>query len=399
MEPPPDEEEEEPPSAQESSYSRQSRHEEQSENTEPAEMTALRLELSTLSTSHASIQSTLHLLQTQLNDLKRVNNELQEENESYNILLRERTMSGQFDIMRTAGNASGEVDDDDDAEEMDGVISPVEEDRSGRPVTTRSRSTLDVVLEEIPSPAAALRREGSPSSRNSKRSRRGAVRTGSPVLRGESLADLPVAGPGLDLAAELGRAVNKDILEGRVDAPQYIPPHPTTKVDPAEVQSALVYTWFQSVLLTPIQICAPRLRPSKTRIKRCRFTRQRSLTESSLKRVSSMFWQPITNPNPNLDGKDLWPGYPSNPNQNRELYLLSSHLGRTLSRHIHRIQKPLQSVPLTRDKCLNQPPRAWLNQRLPPQPLHPRRQTWTRPQRMPPRKRGRGEVCPWTGKV
>ena len=41
---------------------------------EPAEMTALRLELSTLSTSYNSLQSTLVLLQTQPNDLKRVNN-------------------------------------------------------------------------------------------------------------------------------------------------------------------------------------------------------------------------------------------------------------------------------------------------------------------------------------
>ena len=66
-------------------------------------MTALKLELSTLSTSHTSLQSTLHLLQTQLNDLKRVNRELQEENESYNILLREKTLSGQFDILRMGG--------------------------------------------------------------------------------------------------------------------------------------------------------------------------------------------------------------------------------------------------------------------------------------------------------
>lgn len=60
-------------------------------------MTALRLELSTLATSHASLQSTLVLLQTQLADLKRVNNELQEDNESYMILLREKTLSGRFD--------------------------------------------------------------------------------------------------------------------------------------------------------------------------------------------------------------------------------------------------------------------------------------------------------------
>lgn len=60
----------------------------QAESYEPAEMTALRLELSTLGTSHASLQNTLQLLQAELVDLKRVNHELQDENESYNILLR-----------------------------------------------------------------------------------------------------------------------------------------------------------------------------------------------------------------------------------------------------------------------------------------------------------------------
>jgi hypothetical protein len=44
---------------------------------ETPETTALKLELSTLSTSHGSLQSTLQLLQTQLSELQRVNKELQ----------------------------------------------------------------------------------------------------------------------------------------------------------------------------------------------------------------------------------------------------------------------------------------------------------------------------------
>jgi hypothetical protein len=47
------------------------------EDLESPETTALKLELSTLSTSHASLQSTLALLQTQLSELQRVNKELQ----------------------------------------------------------------------------------------------------------------------------------------------------------------------------------------------------------------------------------------------------------------------------------------------------------------------------------
>lgn len=176
---------------------------------EPAEMTALKLELSTLSTSHASLQSTLVLMQTQLVDLKRVNQELQEENESYMILLREKTLSGQFDVIKQVGG--GSITSEDDGSEEDRGGTDIESMRS------RGRSTLDIVQEE---PFEGLDSEGfvdttdsdipSRSSRHGRSDRR---RGSSPhVTLGESLAGLPITGPGLDLAAELGRAENKDIL-------------------------------------------------------------------------------------------------------------------------------------------------------------------------------------------
>lgn len=190
--------------------------------TEPAEMTSLKLELSTLSTSYASIQSTLLLLQSQLVDLKRVNHELQEENESYMILLREKTLSGQFDVMRQVGGgvSSEEGGDDEDDGEAD----------SGDVGSLRSigRSTLDRV-EEAPEDSQELELElehsleprdiDTPSSsRHSRYSSRQSRKRGTSISfssggsppRGESLADLPITGPGLDLAAELGRAENKD---------------------------------------------------------------------------------------------------------------------------------------------------------------------------------------------
>ncbi|KAJ7487715.1 hypothetical protein B0H11DRAFT_1107607 [Mycena galericulata] len=193
--------------------------------TEPAEMTSLRLELSTLSTSYASLQSTLVLLQTQLVDLKRVNHELQEENESYMILLRERTLSGQFDVMKQVGGGStddGEEDEDEDEDE--GASADVGSLRSA------GRSVLDKVEEEddgqeesleqqLERSLASPRETDSPSSSRAL-GRPGRKRTGSqshsPSIRGETLADLPITGPGLDLAAELGRAQNKDILDGNV---------------------------------------------------------------------------------------------------------------------------------------------------------------------------------------
>ena len=193
---------------------------------EPAEMTALRLELSTLSTSYNSLQSTLVLLQTQLNDLKRVNNELQEENESYNILLREKTLNGQFDVLRMGGGTSvteasesSEAGDDDDrdAESLlsrntsKSVLNPVEE-RDERVDEPESELDPEFQQEELErkdsdSPARAPRKGG--------RRRTTSTTSHSPAPRGESLANLPITGPGLDLAAELGRAENKDLVEGR----------------------------------------------------------------------------------------------------------------------------------------------------------------------------------------
>ncbi|KAJ6503420.1 hypothetical protein C8R47DRAFT_203134 [Mycena vitilis] len=195
--------------------------------TEPAEMTSLRLELSTLSTSYTSLQNTLVLLQTQLVDLKRVNQELQEENESYMILLRERTLSGQFDVMKQVGAGSTDdgEDDEDEDEDEDENASAV-----GSLLSAGRRSALDKVEEEddgqeeetleqqLERSLASPRETDSPSS--SRPPRPGRKRTGSqshsPGVRGESLADLPITGPGLDLAAELGRAQNKDILDGNI---------------------------------------------------------------------------------------------------------------------------------------------------------------------------------------
>lgn len=194
---------------------------------EPAEMTALKLELSTLSTSHASLQSTLHLLQSQLNDLKRVNRELQEENESYNILLREKTLSGQFDILRMGGARSdrqaspvSEDDGDQDAHSLQSretgrsVLDPVhelaEEHEEEETRRDEPEPELDPKFGQVDEPDADAHSIGKGT-----RSRHGRRRSSVVAPRGESLANLPITGPGLDLAAELGRAENKDMLDGQ----------------------------------------------------------------------------------------------------------------------------------------------------------------------------------------
>ncbi|KZV94093.1 hypothetical protein EXIGLDRAFT_737393, partial [Exidia glandulosa HHB12029] len=189
----------------------------QAEDDEPPEMTALRLELNTLSVSHSSIQNTLQLLQTQLLDLKRVNNELQEENESYNILLRERTLTGQFDPMRYAGSgapsSSGGDEEDDTRSTRSGAARSLldrvpEEADEDLHASIAPSSLADELMGQQEDDRLSLSIPG----KRPKSSRRG---TSSPPLKGENLGDLPITGPGLDLASELGRAENKDIVEGR----------------------------------------------------------------------------------------------------------------------------------------------------------------------------------------
>ena len=192
---------------------------EDEEENEPAEMTALRLELSTLSTSYSSLQTTVQHLSSQLLDLKRVNNQLQEENESYNILLREKTLNGQFDILRTVGTRDSD-DDDDMAEDV------VEKTDRGS-LRSLERTPLDPVDEAVEDMDSTLLNDDQsiedkttqssrPRERNRRQGRgRRADSSHSPTSKGESLADLPITGPGLDLAAELGRAENLAILEGR----------------------------------------------------------------------------------------------------------------------------------------------------------------------------------------
>ena len=182
---------------------------------EPPEVTALKLELSTLSTSYTSMQNTLVLLQSQLVDLKRVNQQLQEENESYNILLRERTLTGQFDLSKQLNGAPSDGTDadsvartkDDDTGSMrstsHSLLDPVDETPEGGAMDPSLVNGFNVPDDDS---VSSGRR---PGGRHARRLGSSSSASHSPV-RGETLADLPITGPGLDLAAELGRAENKD---------------------------------------------------------------------------------------------------------------------------------------------------------------------------------------------
>jgi FtsZ-binding cell division protein ZapB len=210
-----------------------SREESESDENEPAEMTALKLELSTLATSHASLQSSMQLLQAQLLDLQRVNASLQDENEAWGVLVQQRTLAGTFDIsgLGPTKQDTAESPNNSGAEDDVGSIKSM---RSG---LSAGRGTLDRVSEldelayeanqhdketeldpELDLDASArqtksLASELDPSvigeeKAASGRSRRRGMTDGTSSPAGESLANLPITGPGLDLAAELGRAEN-----------------------------------------------------------------------------------------------------------------------------------------------------------------------------------------------
>ncbi|KIJ45289.1 hypothetical protein M422DRAFT_251468 [Sphaerobolus stellatus SS14] len=185
------------------------------------EITALKLELSTLSTSHISLQTMVHMLQVELTDLKRVNNELQEENESYGLLLMERALSGTgVEMLRQMGGQ----------DQASSRTESINDDNERSSIRSSKRSLLDRVPEDeeyafevdqqdIPNSLASELWPGQDFSTPSASGRRRRTRQnsssptpGTPV--GESLADLPITGPGLDLAAELGRAESRDILDG-----------------------------------------------------------------------------------------------------------------------------------------------------------------------------------------
>ena len=202
------------------------------EASEPPEVTSLRLELSTLSTSYASLSNTVNQMSNQLLDLKRVNSQLQEENEGYNMLLHERTLTGQFNIMKSAGaRGVDEGSGDEEYDDEEGYNLDEEQDS----LRSRNRTPLEPVDELVEEDSMApgdddeteqdtLVHDDSGSVTSSKGGRDGGRRAGrggrranksrSPPPKGESLAGLPVAGPGLDLAAELGRAENSVTFDG-----------------------------------------------------------------------------------------------------------------------------------------------------------------------------------------
>lgn len=199
---------------------------------------ALQDQLASLSTAHDSLTATLRTLQTEMADLKRVYQNVQEENESYEILLGEKTLNGEVrgsDLFRrsfqwgdagedldehraghsfgflggldTVGESNendyelsseGEEEDEDDATKYD-----AEEDDDDDPIKAKSAGgeIQDILLDSrgTGSPRAGVVATNEPSPR------RGGARRAS-KKRPPINSDVPKSGSGLDLAAELEAA-------------------------------------------------------------------------------------------------------------------------------------------------------------------------------------------------
>lgn len=154
----------------------------------------------------------LNTLTKEVHDLRVTNATLAEENEGWEFLLRERTLSGKVkeggllgyhdDLSRRhTAEGKGHLDVLDEEMEMDELHSdleaqsPIMEDHQG-------------FIRDLDQDSGVLSR--SPESVHLKPPKKSRP-------KGESLGDLPVTGTGLDLAAELGRAeVDLDGSEMRV---------------------------------------------------------------------------------------------------------------------------------------------------------------------------------------
>ena len=146
-------------------------------------------------------------------------------------------MSGQYDLLRRTVTSSNTRNTEmDDGSSLHGTIG-----------TRSNQDALSVVNEDgrIPTELEIVlgqpRPVSPPTSVRTGGGRR--VRRGGSISpagdKGETLGDLPITGPGLDLAAELGRAENKEHLDQIPDGPKE--PSPPLQVDLHVVEGGLSY--------------------------------------------------------------------------------------------------------------------------------------------------------------
>lgn len=156
-------------------------------------------ELSTLNVSHSTLLAQLNTLTKEVHDLRATNATLQEENEGWEFLLRERTLSGKVreggllgyreDVLRIAETGPGQLDVLDEELEMDELHSDLE---AQSPILEDDQG----FIRDLDGSKALSR---SPDGIHLKPPTRSRPKT-------SKSKDQPTPGVGIDLAAELGRA-------------------------------------------------------------------------------------------------------------------------------------------------------------------------------------------------
>ncbi|KAL8290077.1 hypothetical protein RQP46_003016 [Phenoliferia psychrophenolica] len=165
---------------------------------------ALQEQLASLTTAHSSLTSTMRTLQVELSELKRVYQDLQEENESYEILLGEKTLNGEVQDTDLFRRSSAWMDERMSPRMLDAVGEESDEDSEEESEEEEEEEA------EMDVEAVLLETQGIGSSNA------GAVAAGAPSGKRKRPAP-KTSGGGLDLAAELEAAqlVQEDEPEKR----------------------------------------------------------------------------------------------------------------------------------------------------------------------------------------
>ncbi|GAA5970673.1 hypothetical protein JCM3765_005263 [Sporobolomyces pararoseus] len=206
---------------------------------------SLQSQLDTLQTAHSSLSTSLRTLQTEMTDLKRVYKDLQEENESYEILLGEKTLSGEVtgtDFFRKSfswgeggtldGGGGGGVDGRNGnawtgfgfqggleaVGEEDGDLDVEEDDEESESESESEEEGEEEDIEKIllESKGTGSIGSGAVSAQSSTTKRRSSRRSRSIALahaKRHSTSFVPSLSGGLDLAAELEAAQKEEELD------------------------------------------------------------------------------------------------------------------------------------------------------------------------------------------
>jgi FtsZ-binding cell division protein ZapB len=182
----------------------------------------LQEEVASLKAAHDSLVAKMNTVSLEVTDLRQRNTQLEEENEGWEFLMRERTMSGQ---VIEGGGLFGP--------ESPPQSPPPDNGNSGRRKGAARKSMLEALDEELESEMDELQSDLDAQSpivddkddvfaKDLDHQAGGLNGTSAPTRRGrrkgqqgENLGSLPVTGSGLDLAAELGR-VEVDLEGGEM---------------------------------------------------------------------------------------------------------------------------------------------------------------------------------------